>query len=113
MNMKVKYADVVKFLNGTPGILEKRIPSRLWMAIDMNVRAFSDAGASYMKKRETIINDINASEEEKTAAINELLRMEVDVNVQKVPDSVLDAIDTSDKFDALTGEQLGAIRFMF
>ena len=112
MNMKVKYADVVRFLNSTPEILEKRIPSRLWMAIDMNVRAFADAGASYMKKRDVIINS-DATEEEKTIAINELLQMDVDVNVQKVPETVLDAIDTSDKFDALTGAQLSALSFMF
>lgn len=113
MNTKITYADVVRFINATPGILDKRIPSRLWMAMEMNARALNDAGAAYMKRREEIMNDINASDEEKTVAINELLRMEVDVNVQQVPQAVLDVMDASDKFDALTGQQLSVLHFMF
>lgn len=112
MNMKIRYADVVRFLNAVPEILNAKIPSRMWMSIDLTARSLNDAGESYMKKREDILKE-DTSEEEKNAAINELLQMEIEVTVQKIPQSVLDALDASDKFDALTGTQLGALHFMF
>lgn len=108
--MKVMNRDVVNFVNNASGILEKKIPMKLYNAIDLNMKSLMTAAETYMKQYGKCLK--KESEEEAGKAVEELLSIEVDAVIQTVPDSVLARVDESDKYDALTGREYQAIRFM-
>lgn len=101
--MKIKNADMVSFLNSVDGIMAKRIPMKMYSVIYQNVKSFAAAAEAYTKQRETISCHDD---------IVELMNIESEIAIQKLPMSVVELIDSSDKYDALTGNEFKALSFM-
>lgn len=109
--MKITNSVLVGFINNAGNILDKKIPQKLFSAIDLNAAAAKDALATYGKQYEDIKND-EISEKEKNEKILELLDIELDLPLQTVSQDVFDRMEEGDKFDALTGREYQAIDFM-
>ena len=111
------------------GLSKKKLPVKLGFAVSCNL----DELAKWQKKTEEqrielckryarkddkgepIIKDDRYDIEDMTALssdVGELMDEDIEVNVRKVPDSLLDMIDLSDKYDALTPDEIGALQFM-
>ena len=103
--MKVSNKDMISFLNNARSIVSKKIPHKLFFAISQNIMAFEMPAKLYTTEIEKV-------DKENVEEINELLSIENEVVIQTVPEKVLDIMDESPKFDALTGPEFMAIEFM-
>ena len=108
--MKVKNGKIVNFLNNAGKTMQKKIPNRLCFAVDVNIGALQAAGVAYNKRYEEIVKEKDT--EKRTSELEELLNIQVEVPIQTVPLELLEQMDESLKFDALTGEEYAAIQFM-
>ena len=111
------------------GLSKKKLPVKLGFAVSCNL----DEMAKWQKKTEEqrielckqyakkddkgepIIKDDRYDIEDMTALssdVTELMDEDIEVSIRKVPDSLLDLIDVSDKYDALTPDEIGALQFM-
>lgn len=102
--MKIKNGIMVKFLNTSNEILQKRLPIRLYYAINLNLKTFGSLITSYQEAYEKA----KGSEEE----LVELVNQEIEAPVQTVSQDTLELIDSNDKFDSLTWAEFEAIQFM-
>ncbi len=103
--MKVSNKDMVSFLNNARGIINKKIPHKLFFAISQNIAAFETPAKIYMTEIEKV-------DKENIEEMTELLGIENEIVIQTVPEKVLDIMDESSKFDALSGPEFMAIDFM-
>lgn len=111
------------------GLSKKKLPVKLGFAVSCNLDELAkwqkkteeqriELCKQYAKKDEKgepIIKDDRYDIEDMTALssdVAELMDEDIEVNVRKVPDSLLDMIDLSDKYDALTPDEIGALQFM-
>lgn len=111
------------------GVSKKKLPVKLGFAVSCNL----DELVKWQKKTEEqrielckqyankddkgepIINDGKFDIDDMdalTADVQELMDEDIDVRIRKVPEGLLDLIDVSDKYDALTPEELSALQFM-
>ena len=111
------------------GLSKKKLPVKLGFAVSCNL----DEMVKWQKKTEEqrielckryarkddkgepIIKDDRYDIEDMTALssdVAELMDEDIEVNVRKVPNGMLDMIDLSDKYDALTPDEIGALQFM-
>ena len=102
--MKIKNGVMVRFLNLSDGLLKKKLPIKLFYALNVNLNALSGVVKAYQEAYE------KAKDNEKELA--ELINQEVDVNIQMISKDTLELIDTDPKFDPLTWEEFMGINFM-
>lgn len=110
--MKVKNLDIVRFFNASEKILKKKMPRKLYSAIDLNLRNLESAAKTYDAQRSEIYGDSEELDEEGVKALDELLNIEIEAVVQKITESDLEAMDASGRFDAFTGEEYRILNFM-
>ena len=110
--MKVKNLDIVRFFNASEKILKKKMPRKLYSAIDLNLRNLDSAAKTYDAQRSEIYGDSEELTEEGVTAMDELLNLEVEAVVQTVTESDLEAMDASGRFDAFTGDEYKSLEFM-
>lgn len=110
--MKIKNLDMVRFFNASGQILKKKMPRKLFTAIDLNLRNLESAAKTYDAQRDEIYGDSEELDEEGSKAIDELLNIEVEAVIQTVAESDLEAMDASGRFDAFTGEEYRILNFM-
>lgn len=103
--MKITNAQMRDFINGSTSILSKKIPRKLFSAVYQNRLALKDMADTF----NTQIGEIDTTDVD---AVKELLDIESEVVVQTVSESVFDAMDSSDKFDSLTGAEYLCLSFM-
>lgn len=103
--MKIKNIEMVRFLNATDGLVKKKLPTRLMYAVDCNIRELGRFVQAYQDAYEKA----RAEGQEELSA---LLNQEIEATLQTIPPETMDIMDRSDKFDALTGEELSALLFM-
>ena len=111
------------------GLSRKKLPVKLGFAVSCNLDELVkwqkkteeqriDLCRRYSKKDdkgEPIINDDKYDIEDMeslTEDVKQLMEEEIDVSVRKVPSDLLDAVDLSDKYDALTPDEIGALQYM-
>ena len=101
--MKIKNIDMINFLKSN--IVQKALPTRLYYAVRCNADALSGFVPAYNESLEK-------AKSEGDKAVNDLLNQEIEVNIQTVPQSTLDLLDSSDRYDTLTWQEFNAIAFM-
>ena len=111
------------------GLSRKKLPVKLGFAVSCNLDELVkwqkkteeqriELCRRYSKKDdkgEPIINDDKYDIEDMeslTEDVKQLMEEEIDVSVRKVPSDLLDAVDLSDKYDALTPDEIGALQYM-
>lgn len=111
------------------GLSRKKLPVKLGFAVSCNLdelvkwqkkteKQRIELCRRYSKKDdkgEPIINDDKYDIEDMeslTEDVKQLMEEEIDVSVRKVPSDLLDAVDLSDKYDALTPDEIGALQYM-
>ena len=113
--MKITNQQMVNFMNLVHGhkgesgkleggLIERNIPRKLYSALDLNLKALSAAADTYNKQLAECKDD--------TAAVRELLNIEIEVVIQTVPEEVFDRMDESEKFDSLSGIEYSTLQFM-
>lgn len=103
--MKIKNIQMVAFVNGFEELSRKNLPSRLYYALSCNMKSLSAFIQPYQEAYEKAKE---AGQEE----VNALINQEIDAGLQTVPASILDVLDSGDKFDVLTAAEIEAIMFM-
>lgn len=101
--MKIKNIEMVNFLQ--TNVIQKALPTRLYYALRCNSDALAGFVPAYNEAFEK-------AKKEGDKAVSDLLNQEIEVNIQTVPQSTLDLLDTSDKYDTLTWQEFNAIAFM-
>ena len=104
--MKIKNIDMVRFLNAFESISKKNIPSRLYYALSCNMKTLSAFVQPYQEA-------YNKAKEAGDKELDDLINQEIETSLQTVPLSILDIMDSGDKFDPLSGPELESIMFMF
>ncbi len=127
--MKITNGQMVEFLNQGEALLKYRMPRKLYTAISLNMEAMKTAAELYEKQRVEIITEYAKKDKENAPVvengvfvidnpemclkeINELLKVDVELSIQKVSEEVFDIMDRMDKYDSLTGNQYQALSFM-
>lgn len=103
--MKIKNIQMVTFLNAFDGLSKKKMPSRLYYALSCNMKTLSGFVQPYQEAYEK-------AKEAGQAEVAALINQEIEASIQTVPASILDVLDSGDKFDVLTGPEMEAIMFM-
>lgn len=103
--MKIRNHEMIRFLNASENLRKKKLPSKLYFAISCNIKALIGMAEPYNEALEK-------AQAEGTHAVTELLNQEIDAAIQTVPKTIFEVLDSSDKFDALTGDEIDAIIFM-
>ena len=108
---------------------KKKVPVKLGFAISVNLEELTrwvekvekeriELCRKYAKKDdkgEPVICDNRYEIEDLealTAEINKLMEEEIYLNVRTVPEELLETIDSSGRYDALTADEIGAMQFM-
>lgn len=104
--MKIENGRMAKFMNEVPGIMRKRIPRRLYTAIALTQNALMPAANLYNSQLDEAADEDGML---KKAVLEEIQAIEFEADVQTIPESLLEMLDESDKYDALTGEEYGAL----
>ena len=102
--MKIKNGQMILFLNTAEKLVEKKLPSTMYYAIDCNIKIFREFIESYQKAYEKAKDD--------PEELNTLVNREIEAAIQMIPKEDLILLDTSSKFDALTYDEYNAISFM-
>ena len=102
--MKIKNIDMVKLVNASDSLIKKKLPSRISYVLNCNLKTLASFAQAY---KEAFDNAQQAGED-----VTGLINQEIDVAIQKVPQSTLDLLDNSDKYDVLSFAELDAIMFM-
>lgn len=127
--MKIKNSTIVNFYNSGLDILGMKIPRKLYTALSLNIEAMQKAATIYEQQRQDVLDQYAEKDAEGNSAVKdnryvisdevsyrgemkELQDIEVDLEIQTVPEVIMDMLDEKDKFDALTGVQYSAISFM-
>lgn len=118
--MKIKNIEIVNFFKNGTSIVDLKAPRRLLTAVSLNMASLQQAATLYNTQHGEILNEFGKKDDKgelKDAegykeAMEELLGVEVNIEAQTVSEETLDLMEEKDKFDALTGQQLGAIEFM-
>lgn len=126
--MKITNRQIIKIFNGIGAVKQKRLPVKIGFAINKNLSAMDGAAEAYTAEQrkildkygekdesgqyraegnEYILSDRNAYTEE----MRELLGIETDIQIQTVSIDEIGKCD-SDKFDALTPDELSLLEFM-
>lgn len=126
--MKISNRQLINIFNGMPGIRKKQLPVKIGFAINKNISAMEDAAEAYTTEQrkildkycekdefgqfktdgdEYVLTDRKAYSEE----MNELLGIESDIQIHTVSLDEIEKCD-SDKFDALTPDELSLMEFM-
>lgn len=126
--MKISNRQLINIFSGMPGIRKKQLPVKIGFAINKNISAMEDAVEAYTTEQrkildkycekdesgqfktdgdEYVLTDRKAYSEE----MNELLGIESDIKIHTVSFDEIEKCD-SDKFDALTPDELYLIEFM-
>lgn len=103
--MKVKNVDMVAFLNSLNELTAKKLPVKLYFAIKLNADEFF----------QKVVPTYNKLEEEARSdreKLSELLSIENELTIQTVSRDLLEKVDESDKYDALTYQEYNALQFM-
>lgn len=126
--MKITNRQIVSIFNGMTKITGKRLPVKLGFSINKNMSAMKDTAESYETERAKILDKYG--EKDKTGKIRiesgeyilkdrdgfreemeELLDIETEIPIQTVELSEIEKCD-SEKFDALSPEDLSLLEFM-
>lgn len=126
--MKIKNSQMVSFMNGTQDIQKKRLPIKLGYAISKNIKLMEPAAAAYEDERKKVL-DKHAEKDENgefviknesyvilnqkayEAEMQELLEIENELELHKVPYSELEKCDL-EKFDALSVQDIALLEIM-
>ena len=103
--MKIKNIQMVAFVNGFEELSRKNLPSRLYYALSCNMKSLSAFIQPYQEAYEK-------AKEAGQLEVSALINQEIDASIQTVPASILDVLDSGDKFDVLTAAEIEAIMFM-
>ena len=118
----MKNIDIVRTINSInahPSIMQKRLPIKILFALKRNLSTLTTAGSIYQDTLSQICEQYgeslesifgNVTNQDLQSDINQLLQEECDIDIVKVPESIIN--QDSDKYDALTFEELSAISFM-
>ena len=108
---------------------KKKMPVKLGFAVSVNLEELTkwiekvekerielckkyakkdDKGEPIIHEDRFEIEDLEAL----TIEINKLMEEEIYLNVRSVPEELLETIDTSGRYDALTADEIGAMQFM-
>lgn len=129
--MAITNRRLLVIFNNISGIKKKRLPVKLGYAINKNLLTMQDQATSYNEEREKIVRrycetDENgepklsgsqyifpdaASRDAYLEEMNELLEIENDLDIHMVRIEDIEKCD-SDKYDALTPEELEVLAFM-
>lgn len=112
--MKIKNKDIVEFFSCANAIMKKKIPYRLYSAIDLNAKELEGAAESYNKLIQKAEQDHTGDENVKfyEDAIKEILEINIEANIQTVTPDLFGEMDKNGKYDALSGEEYRAMKFM-
>ena len=111
------------------GLSQKKMPVKLGFAMSCNLDELTkwvqkveeqriDICKKHAKKDdkgEPVIVDDKYDVEDMgalAADVAELMNEDIEIQPRKVSSDLLDLIDTSDKYDALTGDEIGALQYM-
>lgn len=103
--MKITNIQMVTYLNTFDGIAKKKIPARLYYALSCNMRTLSTFVQPYQEAYEK-------AKEAGGEEVAKLLKQEIEASIQTVPASILEVLDSGEKFDVLIGSEIEAIMFM-
>lgn len=126
--MKIKNSEMVAFINGVKEIKEKRIPIKLGYAITRNMKLMEVAAEAYNEEYQNLIGKYAEKDEEGKPKveneeyilldeknyhkeINELLEIENEFEIHKIPFEELEKCDT-EQFDALSIKDISLLEFM-
>lgn len=129
--MKITNRQLLTICNGISKIRQKKLPVKLGYAINKNLSAMQDSAAAYNNERERIVNQYCAKDENGQVKITgtqyefpdskhlsaymgemqELLNIENNLDIHMVSVEDVEKCD-SDKYDALTPEELEVLTFM-
>lgn len=102
--MKIKNGMMINFLNAAEKLITKKLPTNMYYALSCNFKTLGGFVEPYNQAYEKVKD--NAKE------LNELLNQEIEVSIQTLPKSILDTLDSGEKFDVLTWDEYNAISFM-
>lgn len=126
--MKISNRQIVRIFNGMPAVRKKQLPVKVGFAINKNMKGIEDAAEAYtaeqrklldkycekdefgqfkLEGNEFVLRDKKAYGEE----INELLDIENEIQIHTVSLDDIEKCD-SEKFDALTPDELSLMEFM-
>lgn len=129
--MKITNRQLLTIFNGISEVKKKKLPVKLGYAINKNLGIMQDSATAYNNERQGIVdkycekdengeaktsgtqyvfadtNDLNAYLEE----MRDLLDIENELNIHTITIADIEKCD-SDKFDALTPEELELLAFM-
>lgn len=126
--MKLKNSDIVRIFQGMPGIRKKQLPIKIGFAVNKNIAAMQSTAESYDAERAKILNKYGEKDEsgkiktdgneyilsDKQAyadEMKELLDIENEIRIHTVSLDEIEKCD-SEKFDALTPDELSLLEFM-
>ena len=126
--MKLRNSQILSFLNTYAEMKIKKLPVKLGYAVKKNVSAVRPASEAYSAEREDILSRYAQKDENGQYLVNddcyvipdqegyakdieELLKIETEVEIQKVTVDILEKCDDP-RYDALTIEELTALEFM-
>lgn len=127
--MKLKNIEIVAFENVVSELLNKNIPLALSTALDLNIEILASPAKVYEKNRISILEKYAEKGEDGNYKVKDgdyviidrknynqelqdLLGITVDVAIQTVSYNMVKLCDEKDKYDAVTGAQYRAIKFM-
>lgn len=109
--MKITNLEAVTFFNNVSGMKDKRLPVTLLFAVKHNLNLFANQLKAYEESRQALIEQVT-DECEQTQEMMNLLYDSVEYDVKTVSMSVIEKIDGSDNYDALTYIEIEAMMFM-
>lgn len=126
--MKITNRQLISIYNGTGPVRQKRLPVKVGFAISKNLSAMDGAAEAYTAEQRKILDKycekdgsgnyrteddryVLTDQKAYTEEMNELLGIETDIQIQTVTIDEIAKCD-SDKFDALTPDELSLLDFM-
>lgn len=126
--MKITNGQIVSIFNGMPKIMSKRLPVKLGFAINKNMASMKGTAESYDAERAKILDKYGEKDDSGKIRIEsgeyvlkdregfgdeikELLDIETEIPVHTVGLAEIEKCD-SEKFDALTPDELSLLEFM-
>lgn len=126
--MKISNRQLIKIFNGMPTVMRKQVPVKIGFAINRNIKAMESAAEAYTAEQRKILDkycekdefgQFKTEGEEYVLAdrkaygeeMNELLGIENEIQIHTVSLDDIEKCD-SEKFDALTPDELSLMEFM-
>lgn len=129
--MKITNRQLLAIFNGISEIKKKKLPVKLGYAINKNLGIMQDSAAAYNNERQGIVDKYCAKDENGEVKVKgtqyefsdqtelnayleemrELLDIENDLKIHTITIADIEKCD-SDKFDALTPDELELLEFM-